>query len=181
MSVVPPQTGRASSRKRAINSNSGKRELDMIERSFAVLTLFAVSAALAGSASAAYPPSRNPDTSAPPSLAAPHNTNTCTAVGTWFETGGFQGDGSWSKTAKRKCKIPGVWTDAFGYTWTIKKAGKTGLKGSVNYNGIPACTNQVWPVAGSRSNKTTFTVTATNPNGSDPNCVQQFGYDLVIQ
>jgi len=145
-------------------------------------SLLAVSLILVGapaSANAAsYPPSRDPNLAAPPSPPPPPTA--CTATGTWFETGGYTGDGSWTTTDKKKCKVPGTWTDAFGYTWKIKKSGHQ-LTGSVNYNGIPPCEYQVWPVTGTTGKKKTFTVTATNPDSSDPACVQQFGYDLQIQ
>jgi len=89
---------------------------------------------------ASYPPARNADTVSVPPRASLSGA-TCTATGTWFDTDG-NGDGSWSKTAKRRCKVPGVWTDAFGYTWTVQKGPHKTLTGSVNYNNIAPCTDQ---------------------------------------
>jgi len=129
-----------------------------------------------------YPPSRNADTlTPPPSTKAP--TTSCTATGTWsIGSGpGDSGDGSWTGTAKNKCHAAGRWTDAYGYTWRVKKGATRGaLTGSVNYNGVAPCQYQVWPLTG-QSDKPNFTVTAVNPNQNEVKCAQYFEYSLTIQ
>ena len=54
------------------------------------------------------------------------------------------------------------------------------LVGSVNYNNIPVCKAQVWPLTGQSAGKR-FTVTATNPNGGSDGCATYFSYTLKIQ
>src|SRR5271170_3215220 len=89
---------------------------------------------IASAANAAYPPFRGADTAAPPPAAKAPSAS-CTATGTWVDSD-TSGTGSWTRTAKKKCTVPGVWTDAYGYTWTVKKGPSKTLTGSVNYNGI---------------------------------------------
>jgi hypothetical protein len=103
----------------------------------------------------------------------------CTATGTWTDQFG-SGDGTWTKSAKRKCNVPGTWTDAYGYTWRLKKSGRGQVSGKVDYHGEAECKHQIWPVTGTYR-KTNFSVTATNPGGPDDNCSSFFSYTMTIQ
>jgi hypothetical protein len=103
----------------------------------------------------------------------------CTATGTWTDQF-TSGDGTWTKTAKHKCNVPGNWTDAYGYTWRLKKSGQGQVTGKVNYNGAAECKHQVWPVTGTYK-KLNFSVTATNPGGPDDDCSSFFSYMMTIE
>ena len=148
-------------------------------RSLSVIAAVLAAGLTAGVAQAeTYPPARNADTFAPPQVMASPATS-CTATGVW-DDGFGTGSGSWSRIAKRRCHPPGIWTDAYGYTWKVKTGASAGtLVGSGNYNNIPACKIQVWPLTGLSTGKN-FTVTATNPNGGSDGCATYFKYTLKI-
>ncbi len=112
----------------------------------------------------------------PPSVA-------CTATTTYTIDGQAGGPGSWTRTAKRKCTIPGVWSDAPDKAaWTIHKSGKGALIGSVTFFGVqpPGCA-ATWPLVGSITNRKHFSVTATDPTGSNPSCVKTIEAVAAIQ
>jgi hypothetical protein len=144
------------------------------------LSLSCLALPAAQAAQVFYPPSLKATANAAPPASAPVKGDlTCTALGNWF-TETRSGDGSWTKTTtKLTCKAKGTWTDAFSYTWVLTKNHKD-LSGTVTYHGI-GCAADTWPVAGTVTSKTTFTVTATNPVAGDPGCEHTFGYNLTIQ
>lgn len=146
---------------------------------FTISAMYCVSLALSPVAASAVPP--NPaSTAGEPSRgpAVVHPSVSCTATGTWTDQFG-SGDGTWTKNARRKCNVPGSWTDAYGYTWKLKKIAHGQASGTVNYHGDAECANQVWPVTGTFQKKN-FSVTATNPGGSD-GCSSFFSYTMTIE
>jgi hypothetical protein len=127
----------------------------------------------------AVPPNRASDAGEPsrgPASVVPGVS--CTATGTWTDQF-TSGDGSWTKSAKRKCKVPGTWTDSYGYTWKLKKIAVGQVSGTVNYHGVAECPDQIWPVTGTFQKKN-FNVTATNP-GSSGSCSSFFSYSMTIE
>ena len=147
---------------------------------FTISAIYCVSLALAPVAASAVPPMRDSiggEPSRGPAVVVPGVS--CTATGTWTDQFA-SGDGTWTKTAKRKCNVPGIWTDAYGYTWRLKKSGQGQVTGKVDYHGVADCKHQVWPVTGTYK-KPNFSVTATNPGGPDDNCSSFFSYMMTIE
>ena len=75
--------------------------------------------------------------------------------------------------------MPGTWTDAYSYTWKLKKSGAGQVTGTVSYHGLEECGYQMWPVAGVFQRKN-FSVTATNPENGGV-CSSFFTYTMTIQ
>jgi hypothetical protein len=75
--------------------------------------------------------------------------------------------------------VTGTWIDSFGYPWTLSQDQSGSISGSVNYTSAQ-CPIPIWPVAGSVTGDSQFSITATNPDGGDDICVSYVTYDMTI-
>jgi hypothetical protein len=75
--------------------------------------------------------------------------------------------------------VTGNWIDSFGYPWMLTQDKSGDISGSVDYSSIP-CPDPVWPVTGSVTGESQFSITATNPDGGDDVCVSYVTYDMTI-